>query len=198
MRATTGELFPAPEGPPRTGPTCAGFASVVLNRPVRTEFTYGVPAALATRVKVGMRVAVPFGSRRHVGVVVALESDTDLAPGKLRLLHEVLDDAPLVGADLLDLTRWMAHEYACSWGEALHGVLPAALKRESGPALVLMVAAAPGVGAQQLAELAERSPSSTGSCARCSRSARRWSCARSRARWASRIPPPARWPGAGW
>ncbi len=158
MRATTGELFPAPEGTPPARPACEGYASVVLNRPVRTQFTYGVPPQLAGRVRAGMRVAVPFGNRRHVGVVVGVPETPDVDPAKVRLLHEVLDEQPLVGDDLLALTRWMADEYACSWGEALHGVLPAALKRERGPARVLVVAAAPGVGPEQLAELEDRHP----------------------------------------
>ena len=36
----------------------------------------------------------------------------------------MLDTEPVVDEDLLELTRWMAGYYACSWGEALAALLP--------------------------------------------------------------------------
>ena len=50
---------------------------------------------------------------------------------------------PVFDAHLLDLTRWMADDHACSWGEALAAVLPAALKREGGRRTVAVVSPEP-------------------------------------------------------
>jgi len=152
--------------PLRAGPEPALWADVAINRPVRCEFTYGVPAELAGGLRRGMRVAVPFGGRgrasSEIGVVVGLSEQRPARladfKGKLRMVARVLDDAALIDGDLLDLTRWMADEYACSWGEALLAVLPAALKREGGVAQVVMASPVPGVGAAELAELEERWP----------------------------------------
>ena len=44
----------------------------------------------------------------------------------------MLDDPPLIDAAMLELTRWMAGYYACSWGQALDAVVPAGVKKEAG------------------------------------------------------------------
>ena len=44
----------------------------------------------------------------------------------------MLDDPPLIDAAMLDLTRWMAGYYACSWGQALDAVVPAGVKKQAG------------------------------------------------------------------
>jgi primosomal protein N' (replication factor Y) len=157
---------PLPFGEPADEPARAAraqapsgglFADVALNRPVRTEFTYAVPAELAAAVAPGVRVAVPFGPRREVGVVVALRAEPP-ARGRPRAIAAVLDAEPLVDARLLELTRWMATYYACAWGEALAAILPSALKREGGARRVPWIAAAEGVGAEQLAAIETSNP----------------------------------------
>src|SRR6185369_6209562 len=102
---------------------------VAVNRPVRCEFTYGIPDELRAVCRPGVRVAVPLGSRREIGVVVGLRSEPGLEGKRIKSIARVLDVEPLIDAGLLELTRWMASYYACSWGEALSAVLPTALKR---------------------------------------------------------------------
>jgi len=48
---------------------------------------------------------------------------------ELKSVAALLDDEPVVGPDLLELTRWIAQRTACSWGEALDAALPPAIKR---------------------------------------------------------------------
>ena len=134
------------------------FCQVALDRPMRCEFTYAVPVDLAPFVAPGMRVAVPFAGRREVAVVVGLTGSTEVAPDKLKPVHDLLDGEPIVDADLLELTRWMASYYACSWGEALAAILPAALKRERARRATVFVRAARAIEEAELAELAERQP----------------------------------------
>jgi primosomal protein N' (replication factor Y) len=149
-------LFPEQDLP---APTVEGpFASIALNRPVDFEFTYRVPAELEARIAVGMRVAVPFGSGREVGIVTALSEDTEVAPGKLRPLARLLDGESLVGDEMLDLARWIGRRYACSFGEALHAILPAALKREGKRARIRVAHAVGGVGERELAEIEDKQP----------------------------------------
>jgi primosomal protein N' (replication factor Y) len=150
-----GLLFPAAEKV-QTPPSA--YARVALNRPLRCEFTYAVPQALAGAVRPGVRVAVPFGSRRLIGVVVALEEECDLDGRRLRAVGDVLDPEPIVDAGLLELSRWFADYYACSWGQALAAVLPGSLKREGGRRRVRVVGVVEGVGEAELAEVADRYP----------------------------------------
>ncbi|TAJ23603.1 MAG: hypothetical protein EPO68_02720, partial [Planctomycetota bacterium] len=125
----------------------AKFARVALNLPVRTEFTYVVPSALVPGLVPGMRVQVPFSSRREIGVVVDVGSETDVGAAKLREIAKRLDEEPVVDATLLGLTRWIADEYVCSWGEALAAVLPSPLKHGRHARTVRVVRAAPGAAA---------------------------------------------------
>jgi len=126
------------------------YAEVAVQKPLRCEFTYRVPAEFVEQLTPGMRVAVPFGRKREVGVVVGLSETTDLPASKTKAIAAVLDDEPVVDAELLELTRWMAGYYACSWGEALGAVLPAALKREKGTRKRLVIAPVDGVGQAEL------------------------------------------------
>jgi primosomal protein N' (replication factor Y) len=134
------------------------YAAVALPRPMRVEYTYRVPAKFAGVLRPGMRVSVPFARRREIAVVVALARTTDVDRKSLKSVEAVLDPEPVVDEGLLELTRWMADEYACSWGEALAAVLPAPLKHaRPGGRRVRTAMAAPGAEAQ-LAELEESSP----------------------------------------
>ena len=151
-------LFPPEPAPARLATAEGLFAHVVVQRPVRTEFTYRLPPQMAAAVRPGVRVAVHFGGQREVAVVVGLADRTHLSEAQVRPLAEVLDEEPLLDRELLELTRWMAEHYACSWGEALHAVLPSALKRERRRATVAMVRAAEGVGPEQLVALEAKAP----------------------------------------
>jgi len=134
------------------------FVQVALNKPVRREFTYGVAPEFEDAVTAGVRVAVPFGRDRSVGVVVAVTRECEVEPRQVRPIARVLDPAPVVDDDLLGLTRWLAETYACSWGEALAAILPSSMRKESSARTVLVARAAEGVGETELAELVDRFP----------------------------------------
>ncbi len=157
-RSATPTLFDLEPRVERPARIYRSFAGVALNRPVRRVFTYAVPEPLLPRVAPGMRVAVPFGTRRVLGVVVELGSESALPAGRVKELLDVLDGAPVVGPELLGLTRWIAERYACAWGEALAAALPAPLKRERARRRVAYIRASPGVGRAELESLAAARP----------------------------------------
>jgi primosomal protein N' (replication factor Y) len=97
-------------------------ADVALPVPIRRTFAYQVPVELVGSVRVGCRVAVPFGARAVTGFVVGF--DPPDAPARLKSIRSVVDAEPLVDARLLELTRWIAERTLCSWGEALRAALP--------------------------------------------------------------------------
>jgi primosomal protein N' (replication factor Y) len=77
----------------------------------------------------GVRVLVPFGSRRMIGVVTGPGTE---APGQaLKEVAQVLDESPLVPPPLLDLAAWMAEHYLAPPGECYRAVLPPAGVRAS-------------------------------------------------------------------
>ncbi|MAB79566.1 MAG: primosomal protein N' [Planctomycetes bacterium] len=143
---------PEPEQEPQ-GPVYDLYCQVALNRPVRCEFTYGVPRHLEDLVLPGMRVAVPFGRQQKLGVVVRTKTESEVDPKKLKEIVHVLDPEPVVDVELLGLTRWIAERYGCAWGEALAAVLPAPLKSARRRRRVAYIEAVRGSGDEALAKL---------------------------------------------
>jgi primosomal protein N' (replication factor Y) len=131
---------------------------VALAKPLRQTFTYLCEPGACEKAAPGVRVRVPFGQRKEVGVVVAMDSAVDLPSGRLRAIEAVLDDRPVVSAKLLELTRWISQEYACGWGEALAAVLPAPLKHARGSRKVTLIRATEAATPEVLADLEERFP----------------------------------------
>jgi primosomal protein N' (replication factor Y) len=134
------------------------YADVAVNRPMRCEYTYGIPEEMRAAAKPGVRVAVTLGGRRELGVVTALRTETDVDAGKIKPIVRVLDAEPILEPDLLELTRWIASTYACSWGEALAAALPGSFKGEGGARIVSVVRVADGKGAGDLAALETKEP----------------------------------------
>ena len=87
-------------------------------------YTYLVPAPLCGAVGAGMRVTVPFGrgNRRTEGFV--LEVSQGEAERGVKPIDALLDDAPLMGGELLRLVRWMKARYFCTYYDAIRTVLP--------------------------------------------------------------------------
>src|SRR5580765_5828152 len=80
--------------------TFDSYADVAVNRPVRCEFTYGVPEELVALAKPGSRAVVELGGRREVGVVTGLRREPSVDAGRIKPLLRVLDSAPIPDASL--------------------------------------------------------------------------------------------------
>ncbi len=110
------------------------FAGVVFNRPVDLVFSYRIPAGLRARVVPGQRVRVPLGrgNAPSVGYCVRVDPTAEVDPSRIKDVVDVLDDPPLIDRSMLELTRWIAGYYACTWGQALDAVVPAGVKKQAG------------------------------------------------------------------
>jgi primosomal protein N' (replication factor Y) len=120
------------------------LAEVAFNLPLDRTFTYRIPPGFAVRP--GVRVSAPFGRRSLTGIVVELPEST-----KAPYLKDLESCGEDVVADerLLDLTRWLAARYCCSWGEALSAALPAGVRRGTKPRPVRLVSAGDGAPADE-------------------------------------------------
>ncbi|HET6494034.1 MAG TPA: primosomal protein N', partial [Thermoleophilia bacterium] len=104
------------------------IAKVVVEIAIGHEFDYLVPDALADRVQIGSRVIVPFGRSEARGFVVGF-ADSSPHPG-LKEIRDVVGHKPLIGEKLLELARWMGDYYAAPVEQAVHTVLPGAVRRK--------------------------------------------------------------------
>ncbi len=131
----------------------AAFASVAVPVPVRRLFTYRVPGHLQDRLRAGSRVRVPFGARRLSATVVEWPASAPEESRRLREIEAVLGDVPAVGPALLELTRFVAEYYLCSWGDAIAAALPPDPGR---PRVARWVRRAPGASVDALPARATR------------------------------------------
>ncbi len=102
----------------------ATLCGVAVPVPLRRTFTYRVPDSRGDGVALGMRVLVPFGRRRVKGTVVEWPAPQPAAGVEVKELGEALPASPSLDAHLLELTRFVADYYLCSWGEAIEAALP--------------------------------------------------------------------------
>ncbi len=109
---------------------------VVVNRAFDQALTYHVPRKFVAGVQPGVRVRVPLGKRGGLVtgycVSISLIPPEGLEPGRIKDVAEVLDPVPLIDSKMLELTRWMAGYYLCSWGQALDAVVPAGVRKHAG------------------------------------------------------------------
>ena len=105
-----------------------------------------------------MRVPLGRGERLAVGYCVRVDAAApdDLDPARIKDVVEVLDPLPLIDDKMLDLTRWMADYYACSWGQALDAVVPAGVKKHAGTRVGTFLVVPEEIRADLQAEILKR------------------------------------------
>lgn len=86
-------------------------------------FDYIIPESLLDKVKIGVKVTVPFGARKVKGYVTAVKDQCALPSARLRPILQVLTE-PLFDEGLADLARWVADYYCCRMVEALQAITP--------------------------------------------------------------------------
>ncbi len=102
------------------------FAQIVLPIPVDHPFTYGIPESLRDRALEGMRAVVPVLNRVETGYITALTHESTVE--KVKPIIDLPDEDPVFSGAMLELCRWIADYYCCSWGEALQCAAPAGLR----------------------------------------------------------------------
>lgn len=108
---------------------------VAVDTPLRRLFDYlPTPAHGPGALVPGVRVRVPFGRQRLVGVLMEIADRSDVPAAKLRPALEILDAQPAIDGAILDLARWAADYYHHPIGEVLAAALPVHL-REGAPLL---------------------------------------------------------------
>ena len=103
------------------------FCEVALPIPLRSTFTYAVPASLHGEELVGRRVVVPFRNRAMVGVGLAESSRVpEIAGGKksIKEIVELMDTGPALPPKLIELGQWLSRYYVAPIGETLRAMLP--------------------------------------------------------------------------
>ncbi|QLK85827.1 primosomal protein N' [Staphylococcus sp. 17KM0847] len=119
------------------------IAQVIVDiaaKSVDKTFDYLVPEDLTNVVKPGVRVIVPFGSRKIQGYVMNLvpDRDSDIEISRLKPIYEVKDIQPELTEELVELSEWYSRYFIAKRISILEAMLPSALKAKYTKAFQLI------------------------------------------------------------
>lgn len=118
------------------------YLQVILNLPLEQSFTYSwkenpdsEKALKEYKPQVGSRAEIMFGNKRTTGIIVSM-SDTfpencQVDISKIKPVKKILDENPLLTADLLETAQWVSKYYLCTFGEAASAMIPSGRKESS-------------------------------------------------------------------
>jgi primosomal protein N' (replication factor Y) len=110
-----------------SAPMAQRFCEVALPVPLRSTFTYAVPASFNGEELIGRRVVVPFRNRAMVGVGLALSDRApEIAAGKksIKEIVELVDPLPALPPKLIEIGQWISRYYVAPIGETMRAMLP--------------------------------------------------------------------------
>ena len=139
-------------------PPNAQILKLALDTPLDTEFDYRWQPQSADdpAPRIGQLARVPFGRREVVGLIVAVQENSDHALEKIRNVTEIRHQLPPLSSHWLALSRFAADYYQRPLGEVVVPCLPknlralkatalnAALKKTGAPPVVTKVTASDG------------------------------------------------------
>src|SRR5271168_4705896 len=103
------------------------IVEVALPVPLRKIFDYHTSATAMPQP--GMRVRVLFGSRALIGVVVGVKNTSEIDHKNLKPIDSILDETPILPADVMAFCKFAADYYHHPLGEVLQHALPNYLRK---------------------------------------------------------------------
>jgi primosomal protein N' (replication factor Y) len=105
------------------------IVKVAVPCPLYKTFDYLLPATFENQtIQPGVRVRVPFGRQKLIGIVIEEVQTSNVPAGKLKPVTKVLDKHNLLGENILKLLLWAARYYAHPLGDVLQTALPVYLR----------------------------------------------------------------------
>jgi primosomal protein N' (replication factor Y) (superfamily II helicase) len=101
---------------------------VALFLPLRTLFDYLPPLAYQGKIISGMRILVPFGKKKLLGVIMEVAAQSKYQ-GNLKTAYQIVDQEPILSPAILKLINWASDYYHHPIGEVVASALPAYLRK---------------------------------------------------------------------
>lgn len=101
------------------------IAEVILNsnsKQLNRVFDYQIPENLASKIKIGSRILVPFANRKEPeeGFVVNIKETSDYQVKEIRQV----DQTEYISQKNIELAKWMAKRYFCNTSDCIKLMLP--------------------------------------------------------------------------
>lgn len=93
-------------------------------------YTYLVPKELEDKIKIGIRVLVPFGRQKLEGFVLSF--NTHKLDYELKNIIEIIDNEPVLNKEMIELGKYISNKTLCNLISAYQTMLPRALKAKAG------------------------------------------------------------------
>ncbi|MBQ6555707.1 MAG: primosomal protein N', partial [Firmicutes bacterium] len=112
------------------------YALVVISVAVKTldrVFSYKVPAELKDRLKVGMRIRVPFGkgNREIEAYVIGLSDTVDFDESKMKYISGIYENFPVISEKRIELAMGMQSEYYSTLSDCIQCIIPKKVKSKT-------------------------------------------------------------------
>jgi len=103
---------------------------VAIPKPLYGHFDYLPPVGIeVSQLHPGIRLWVPFGNRKVVGMLLAIADNTEVPANKLKAVETILDSTPVLPEDSFNLLQWAARYYHHPIGEVVSTALPKLLNK---------------------------------------------------------------------
>jgi len=101
------------------------IAEIILNsnsKQLNRVFDYQIPEEIASKVKIGSRVLVPFSNRKELeeGFVVNIKETSDYQVKEIKQV----DETEYISQENIDLAKWMSRRYFCNLSDCIKLMLP--------------------------------------------------------------------------
>ncbi|MBQ8534528.1 MAG: primosomal protein N' [Bacilli bacterium] len=109
----------------------AGVLVELSNKNIDKIFEYDIPSNLISKIKIGIRVLVPFGNMKLEGFVLSISGNKS-TDKELRSIIDVIDDTVVLNDELLELGKVMQKNTLSTLISCYQVMLPKALKAKNG------------------------------------------------------------------
>lgn len=106
-----------------------GVLVELSNKNIDKIFDYSVPSSMISKIKIGIRVKVPFGRMELEGFIVEIKNCTDVS---VKDILAVIDDDVILNDELLELGKVMQKNTLSTLISCYQVMLPKALKAKNG------------------------------------------------------------------
>ena len=106
-----------------------GVLVELSNKNIDRVFDYSVPDCFLDKIKLGIRVKVPFGKMELEGFVVEIKGSSDI---EVKDILDVIDDEAILNSELLELGKKMQEDTLATLISCYQIMLPKALKAKNG------------------------------------------------------------------
>lgn len=106
-----------------------GVLVELSNKNIDRVFDYSVPDCFLDKIKLGIRVKVPFGKMELEGFVVEVKDSSDI---EVKDILDVIDDEAIFNSELLELGKKMQEDTLSTLISCYQIMLPKALKAKNG------------------------------------------------------------------